>query len=44
VLASRYGERFKGRVEALDRAFGKFVGLEDSVRKLRFEIQRRLGC
>jgi hypothetical protein len=44
VLESRYGERFSGRVQALDRAFSRFVGLEeDSIKKLRLEIQRRLG-
>jgi len=44
VLASRYADRFKGRVEALDRAFGRFLKLgEDSVKKLRLKIERRLG-
>jgi hypothetical protein len=43
VLASRYLDRFKGRVEPLDRAFGRFLELgEDSVKKLRLKIERRL--
>ena len=36
VLASRYRDRFAGNIEALDRAFGRFLGglSEDSVKKL----------
>lgn len=43
VMALRYLVRFEGQVEALDRAFGLFLGVgEDSVKKLRLEIKRRL--
>jgi len=45
VLEGRYRGRFTGRVEAIDHAFGKFLHLsEDSVKKLRLEINRRLGA
>lgn len=42
ILASRYGDRFRGNVEALDRAFGEFLDekSEDSIKKLRLEIAR----
>lgn len=45
VLASRYADQFKGRIAALDGAFGRFLGNigEDSVKKLRVEINRRLN-
>jgi hypothetical protein len=42
VLASRYLDRFKGRVEALDRAFGVFFDVsQDSVKKIRLEAEHR---
>jgi hypothetical protein len=45
VVVSRYGNRFDGNVQALDRAFGHYLGVrsEDSVKKLRAEIRRRLS-
>ena len=44
VLSSRYAERIAGRVQVIDRAFGTLLGglSEDSVKKLRLEINRRL--
>lgn len=44
ALASRYSSRFHGNVEALDRAFGKFLGgrSAECVKELRLEIERRL--
>jgi hypothetical protein len=42
ALASRYGERYAGNVEALDRAMGHFLGVgEDSVKKLRLGVASR---
>ncbi len=45
VLRSRYGNRFRGKVEALDEVFAQFLGGQgaDSVKKLRLFIQQRLG-
>ena len=44
VLASRYLNGFKGRVEAVDRAFGVFLDVsQDSVKKIRLEAEHRLG-
>ena len=43
VLSSRYGERFVGRHEDLDRAFGDYLGVSSkSIKALRVEISRRL--
>ena len=40
---NRYQDRFQGRVEALDRAFGEFLGVgEDQAKKLRLIINRRM--
>jgi hypothetical protein len=40
ALASRYGDRFARHVEALDRAFGQFLGglSSDSIKKLRLQM------
>lgn len=42
VLASRYGQRFAGHVESLDRVFGDYLGQgqlgEDSIKKLRQQM------
>jgi hypothetical protein len=40
VLASRYGKRFAGHIEALDRAFGDYFGDlgVDSIKKLRLQM------
>ena len=44
VLESRYHDRFAGRIEALDRVFGTYLGLSAaSARQTRPEVQRRLG-
>jgi hypothetical protein len=41
VLAERYGNRFAGQLELLDRAFGRYLGnlSADSVKKLRIQMQ-----
>ncbi len=44
VLMRRYGQRFVGNVEPLDLAFGSFLSLsQDSIKKLRLAIQKRIG-
>jgi hypothetical protein len=42
VLASRYSQRFQGHVGPLDEVFGKFLGGEDAVKKLRIYVNARL--
>jgi hypothetical protein len=45
VLASRYGDRFAGHVEGIDRAFGQYLGKlgVDSIKKLRVRMQALRG-
>jgi hypothetical protein len=42
VLQSRYGERFEGNVENIDRAFAAYFGntSDESVKKLRVQMKR----
>jgi hypothetical protein len=42
VLASRYGDRFRGKVTALDEVFADFLGSRgaDSVKKLRLQADK----
>jgi hypothetical protein len=43
ALGARYGKRFKGHMEPLDRAFGEFLGVsQDRVKRVRCDIARRL--
>jgi hypothetical protein len=44
VFTSRYSDRFKGNVKPLDRAFARYMDLEEqSAQKLRLELERRLA-
>jgi hypothetical protein len=43
ALGARYSDRFVGHIEALDRAFGRFLGIsEGRVKRLRHDVAHRL--